>query len=100
MTEQHPSVAATVAAIEASFGRRWGVWLSDTGWWWAARNQALTADQLNAGGLPYLQADNPEELTELIRQQERTCPPQPAIPPHNPSAAHEHAKDQRPNNDR
>jgi hypothetical protein len=99
MSEQHLSVAAAVAAIEASFGHHWGVWLSDTGWWWAARTQALTAEQRGAGGLPYLHADNPDELTELIRQQERTCPTDPTPPPDH-TAGHETPKIKRPNNDR
>lgn len=97
MSEQSPSVAATVAAIEACFGHRWGVWLSDTGWWWAARTQSLTAAQLGAGCVPYLHGDNPDELTELIRQQERVCSasaqsrdePAGHDPPHPPRPIHE-----------
>jgi hypothetical protein len=56
-------------AIEALFGGQWGVWRSDTGWWWAARRHALTADDLAAGCVPYLQAHSPEDLTEQIRRQ-------------------------------
>ena len=30
----------TAALLEAAFGGRWGIWLSDTGHWWAtAGNQ-------------------------------------------------------------
>jgi hypothetical protein len=72
--EHHQATAATAEAIEAGFGGRWGVWLSDTGRWWAARTRALTSDQLNAGCVPFIQADNPDELTERIRQQDRLSP--------------------------
>ena len=81
MSEENPSLAATIAAIEAVFGGRWGVWLSDTGWWWAARTQTLTAGELAAGCVPFLHAHNPEELTEQMQpaptegHQHRTPPP-------------------------
>src|SRR6266851_3375375 len=83
MNEWPASVAATVAAIEAAFDGRWGAWLSDTGWWWAARTQVLTAGEHAAGCLPYIHADNPDELTERIRQQDeltQPIPPEPAGP--------------------
>jgi hypothetical protein len=80
MSDEDPRITATVAAIEAAFAGRWGVWLSDTGWWWAARTRALTAEQLAAGCAPYLHADNPDELTERIRHQERLHPAQAASP--------------------
>ena len=69
--EHHQTTAATAEAIEADFGGRWGVWLSDTGRWWAARTGALTSAQLNAGCVPFVQADNSDELTEHIREQDR-----------------------------
>jgi hypothetical protein len=72
--EPHQTTTATAEAIEADFGGRWGVWLSDTGHWWAARTGPLTSAQLNAGCVPFLQADNPDELTERIRQQDRLSP--------------------------
>lgn len=72
--EPHQSTAATADAIEAGFGGRWGVWLSDTGRWWAARTGPLTSAQLNAGCVPFLEADNPDELTERICQQDRLSP--------------------------
>jgi hypothetical protein len=88
MSDDEPSVSATVTAIEAAFAGRWGVWLSDTGWWWATRAHALSAGELSAGCIPFIHADNPDELTERIRQQERLTPTQPdtdapsrAIPP-------------------
>jgi hypothetical protein len=74
MSDEHANLPATVTAIEATFGGRWGIWLSDTGWWWAARTQALTASELSAGCIPFMQADNPGELTERILQQERVWP--------------------------
>ena len=72
--EYHQSTAATAEAIEADFGGRWGVWLSDAGRWWAARTDALTSAQINAGCAPFIQADNPDELTERIREQDRLSP--------------------------
>ena len=69
--EHHQGTTATAEAIEADFGGRWGVWLSDTGRWWAARTSALTSAQLNAGCVPFIQADNPDELAERIREQDR-----------------------------
>jgi hypothetical protein len=74
MSDEDPSVSATVAAIEAAFSGRWGVWLSDTGWWWATRTRALTNEEVSAGCAPHIHADNPDELTERIRQQERLAP--------------------------
>jgi len=70
MNEQHTSLAATVAAIEAAFDGRWGVWLSDTGWWWATRTNALTAEERTAGCVPFIHADNADELADRIRQQD------------------------------
>ena len=57
------------AAIEADY-ERWRVWLSDTGKWWAARREALTANELSAGGVPFLQADDPDELGQKIDAEE------------------------------
>jgi hypothetical protein len=70
MDDSDSTVAATAAAIEAEFGGRWGIWLSDTGQWWAARRQALSAEELAAGCVPYLQADSPEELRDRIQDEE------------------------------
>jgi hypothetical protein len=74
MTEQHRADAATAAAIEANSAGRWGVWRSDTGWWWATRTRALGACDLAAGAVPFLHADSPSELTECIRQQDLLTP--------------------------
>lgn len=77
MSDQDPSVTAIVAAIESAAAGRWGVWRSDTGWWWAARTRTLTARELSARCLQYIHADNPQELVECIREQDRLCADQP-----------------------
>jgi hypothetical protein len=74
---ENSSLSATTAAIETAFDGRWAIWLSDTGWWWAARTHALTAEELTAGCVPFLHADNPDELTERIRQQQQLTQPEP-----------------------
>jgi hypothetical protein len=66
---ENPSL--TAADIEAAHGGRWGVWQSDTGQWWAARNQPLTADQLTAGAVPFLRAATPDDLKRAISDEER-----------------------------
>jgi hypothetical protein len=71
MSDQDPSVTAIVTAIECAASGRWAAWLSDTGWWWAARTEPLTAREISAGCLPHIHADNPDELTERIREQDR-----------------------------
>jgi hypothetical protein len=70
MDESDSNVAATAAGIDAKFDGRWGIWLSDTGRWWAARRQPLSAEDLAAGRVPYLQADSPDELTDRIKDEE------------------------------
>lgn len=70
MDDSSPTLAATVAATEAEFGHRWGVWLSDTGQWWATRRRALSSDELAAGCVPYLQGETPDELRQRIRDEE------------------------------
>ena len=77
MNDNDAEVAAAVAAIEAVAGHRWGAWRSDTGWWWAARTEPLSARDLDAGGVPFLHADSPEELTERIKEQDRLDHPRP-----------------------
>jgi hypothetical protein len=77
MSEQRGSLAETVTAIETTFGGRWGIWVSDTGWWWATRTDALTAGELAAGCVPFIHADNPDELSERIRQQDELARPIP-----------------------
>ena len=60
----------TAKTLEAVFGGRWGVWLSDTGRWWATRRAALTAAELTAGCVPFLRADTEALLAEHIQAQE------------------------------
>lgn len=69
MTDSDLSVTAIVAAIEAN--GRWGAWQSDTGWWWAARAAALTADEAAAGCVPHVHADTAHELLDRVREQDR-----------------------------
>jgi hypothetical protein len=68
MTE---SSSLTATDIEAACDGRWGVWQSDTGQWWAARTQPLTASQLAAGGVPFLRAATSGELKQAISDEER-----------------------------
>jgi hypothetical protein len=70
MDHTQPSIASTVKALEAAFDSRWGIWLSDTGHWWASRRDSLSAAGLAAGCVPFLRAGTPGELTELIQEQE------------------------------
>jgi hypothetical protein len=72
--ERDQTTTATAEAIETSFGGRWGVWLSDSGHWWAARTDSLTSTQINAGCVPFIEADNPDELTDRIREHDRLSP--------------------------
>ena len=69
MTDSDHSLVAIVAAIEAD--GRWGVWESDTGWWWAARTGALTASEIAAGCVPFVHAHNLKELSERAQEQDR-----------------------------
>ncbi len=64
-------VTAAVRTLEAACGRRWTVWLSDTGTWWAARTGRLTAEQISSGCVPFLKAGSPGELVASIRDQDR-----------------------------
>jgi hypothetical protein len=57
------------ASIEADYDR-WYVWLSDTETWWAARRDALTAEELSAGCVAFLQADDPDELCQKLNAEE------------------------------
>ena len=70
---ENPSL--TAADIEAAYNGRWAVWLSDTGQWWAARAQPLTAGQLAAGCVPFLRAAAPDELRQAISCEERLANP-------------------------
>ncbi len=61
----------TMETLEAAFGGRWGIWLSDTGRWWAARRAALTGPELSAGCVPFLRADTPGQLAERMQTQDQ-----------------------------
>jgi hypothetical protein len=76
MDHIQPSITSTVEALEATFGGRWGIWLSDTGMWWASRRDSLSSADLAAGGVPFLRADTPDGLTERIQEQEVLCQPE------------------------
>ncbi len=69
MNEQFASTC-TMETLEAAFGGRWSIWLSDTGRWWAARRTSLTATELSAGCVPFLRADAPPRLAEQLEAQE------------------------------
>lgn len=69
MNEQFAS-PSTLETLDAAFGGNWGIWLSETGRWWAARRAAMTAAQLTAGCVPFLRADTPDELADRIQAQE------------------------------
>jgi hypothetical protein len=69
MTDQFAG-PSTLETLDAAFGGNWGIWLSQTGRWWAARRAALTSAQLIAGCVPFLRADTPAELAERLRDQE------------------------------
>jgi hypothetical protein len=68
--DEHTATRPAMEELEAAFGGRWGIWLSDTGRWWAARRSALSSAELSAGCVPFLRADGPSALAERIRSQE------------------------------
>ncbi|MGH3155407.1 MAG: hypothetical protein ACRDNF_02350 [Streptosporangiaceae bacterium] len=74
MDHTQASITSAQEALENTFGGRWGVWLSDTGRWWASRRGSLSAADLTAGAVPFLRADTPEELAERIEEQETLFP--------------------------
>ncbi|MGN9843030.1 hypothetical protein ACTMTI_33395 [Nonomuraea sp. H19] len=50
---------------------KWTIWRSDAGRWWATRHHPLNAAQRAAGCAMTIDADDPEGLRELLRDQER-----------------------------
>jgi hypothetical protein len=72
---EHTASTGTMEKLEAAFGGRWGIWLSDTGRWWAARRSALSSAELSAGCVPFLRADEPSELAKRIQSQEELASP-------------------------
>jgi hypothetical protein len=70
MDHTQPSITSTAQALEATFDGQWGIWRSDTGQWWASRRDSLSSADLATGCVPFLRADTPDELTELLQEQE------------------------------
>jgi anti-sigma regulatory factor (Ser/Thr protein kinase) len=62
--------AITAPDIERLFPG-WGVWVSDTGLWWAARLVNLSPAQLRAGGRSFLRGQDSEDLMGSVEEQER-----------------------------
>ena len=70
MDKAQADIMRSAEAIEAGFGGRWAVWLSDTGWWWAARREPLNAAGVSAGCVSFLRSQTPAGLIECIQGQE------------------------------
>ena len=70
MNEIPAEISVTTDVIEAAFSGRWGIWLSDTGYWWASYRGTLTLAETGAGRVPFLRADSAEKLRELVQTQE------------------------------
>lgn len=70
-------ITATTDAIEAAFGGRWGIWLSDTGYWWASYRGTLTAAEVKAGRVPFVRAETAQVLISLVQAQEDLTPQRP-----------------------
>lgn len=70
MDDRYDPIASVGRELEAEFGDRWDVWLSDTGRWWAARRNAMSAAELGARCVHFLRAADPTELARLVRAQE------------------------------
>jgi hypothetical protein len=75
----HPDTTATYGNCPILNGR-WAIWQSETGQWWAARARPLTAHQQNAGAVPYLRAETPDELRQTISDEERLTTEGPGDP--------------------
>lgn len=65
-----PRRTSPAETLEAAFCGRWGIWLSDTGRWWASHRAALTSADLAAGCVPFVRADTTSQLVERIQAQE------------------------------
>jgi hypothetical protein len=69
------AAAVTTDAIETAFEGRWGIWLSYTGRWWAARHDGPNPGGLGAPGVLLVRADDPDQLKARIQEQElKMCP--------------------------
>lgn len=70
-----PFAVVTTDAIEAAFGGRWGIWLSYTGRWWAARHDGPNPGGPGAPAVLLVRADDPDQLKARIQEQElKMCP--------------------------
>jgi anti-sigma regulatory factor (Ser/Thr protein kinase) len=81
-----PAGAITPADVERLFPA-WGVWVSDTGRWWAARLVNLSPAELRAGCRPFVRGltgtdviDGIEEQEQLLSSADRASRTRPAIP--------------------
>jgi hypothetical protein len=54
---------------------RWSVWISETGYWWAALRRDLTAAECRAGCIPHVRADDGSELADLLSEQDALAMP-------------------------
>ena len=59
----------SVERLEGQFPR-WLVWRADTGQWWASVRTNLTTRQKRAGCVPHLRAESPEQLEQLMAQED------------------------------
>jgi hypothetical protein len=64
------AAAVTPEAIETAFGGRWGIWLSGTGRWWAARQPEPSVAGPDPAGVLLVRADDPDQLKARIQEQE------------------------------
>ncbi|MEV3980504.1 hypothetical protein [Nonomuraea sp. NPDC049758] len=56
---------------------RWTIWRSDAGRWWATRHHPLDAAQRAAGCAMTIDADDPDDLRDQLRDQEERTGRQP-----------------------
>jgi hypothetical protein len=62
--------SATADAIATAFGGRWGIWLSGTGRWWAARQGGPSVAGQGGADVLLVRADDPDQLRVRIQEQE------------------------------
>jgi hypothetical protein len=64
------ATALTADAIATAFDGRWGIWLSGTGRWWAARQEGPSAAGQATAGVQLVRADDPDQLRARIQERE------------------------------
>jgi hypothetical protein len=64
------AAALATDAIETAFDGRWGIWLSYTGRWWAARHDGPNPGNPGTPGVLLVRADDPDQLKARIQEQE------------------------------